>query len=282
MNGHGDSTRSGDQARAEGGGSVAEQEPAAGGATSPSAEPAQPTSEASADTGEGPYTRTPVSRRPLGCLIEIAETLVLTIIIFWLIQTFVAQPYQVQQSSMLTTLEEGQYVLVDKLTPHFDPYNRGDIIVFNPLSRDDSCADPVTTGAGIDATPYIKRVIGEPGDQLELRDGDVLVNDMRLDEAYVNGADTRPLGNDDSWTVPSDRLFVMGDNRDNSTDSRSEQIGMVCLNDVVGRAWLRYWPLSAMGILQTPTYPEVPSAAASPPASLAAPPNARPADTVAR
>lgn len=281
MNGHGDSTRSGDQARAEGGGSVAEQEPTAGRAEWSAEESSRPASEVSADTGEAPYTRSPVSRRPLGCLIEIAETLVLTIIIFWLIQTFVAQPYQVQQSSMLTTLEEGQYVLVDKLTPHFDPYNRGDIVVFSPVSRNDSCADPVTTEAGTDATPYIKRVIGEPGDLVELSDGDVLVNGARLEEAYVNGADTRPLGNDDSWTVPADRLFVMGDNRDNSTDSRSEQIGMVCLNDVVGRAWLRYWPLSAMGILQTPTYPDVPSSAASRPASLAAPPNA-PAHTVAR
>ena len=281
MNGHGNSTRSGDQARAEGGGSVAEQEPTAGGAEGPAAEPARLPGGASADTGEAPYTRSPVSRRPLGCLIEIAETLVLTIIIFWLIQTFVAQPYQVQQSSMLTTLEEGQYVLVDKLTPYFDPYNRGDIVVFSPLSRNDSCADPVSTGSGIDATPYIKRVIGEPGDQVELRDGEVLLNGARLEEAYVNGADTRPLGDDDSWTVPSDRLFVMGDNRNNSTDSRSEQIGMVCLSDVVGRAWLRYWPLSAAGILQTPTYPNVPSSAASQPASLAAPPDARPADTVA-
>ncbi len=73
-----------------------------------------------------------MSRRPLGCLFEIVETLVLTLLIFLVIQNFVAQPYRVQQQSMEHTLEPEQYVLVDKLTPHFGPYNRGDIVVFNP------------------------------------------------------------------------------------------------------------------------------------------------------
>lgn len=204
-----------------------------------------------------------VSQRPLGCLIEIVETLVLTIVIFWLIQTFVAQPYRVEQESMRSTLEPNQYVLVDKLSPHFDDYSRGDIVVFNPVQREDSCAAPVT-GGFTDVTPYIKRVIGEPGDEVELHDGEVVVNGVTIDEPYVHGVTTQPLSDVDSWTVPADRLFVMGDNRDNSTDSRSEQIGMICETDVVGRAWLRYWPVDTIGILQTPTYPDVPAAAAAP------------------
>ncbi|CAN5780536.1 signal peptidase I [soil metagenome] len=204
-----------------------------------------------------------MSRRPLGCLIEIAETLILTIVIFWLIQTFVAQPYRVEQESMRATLEPDQYVLVDKLTPLFDSYSRGDIVVFNPNLREGSCTDdPVDVGD--DLTPYIKRVIGEPGDLVELIEGDVSVNGVSVDEPYVAGVPTRPLGGGESWTIEQGRLFVMGDNRDNSTDSRSDQIGEICTNDVVGRAVLRYWPLTALGILQTPTYPGVPSSSPAP------------------
>lgn len=213
------------------------------------------------------YTRSSVSNKPLGCLIEIAETLILTIIIFWLIQTFVAQPYRVEQESMRTTLEPNQYVLVDKLSPHIDSYSRGDIVVFNPVLRDECSADVV--GGLTDVTPYIKRVIGEPGDTVELVDGSVVVNGVTLDEPYVRGAETVPLSGETEWTVPSDRMFVMGDNRENSTDSRSDQIGMVCTRDVIGRAWLRYWPIDTLGILQTPTYPGVPAASPLPTASPA-------------
>jgi signal peptidase I len=198
-------------------------------------------------------------------LIEIAETLVLTIIIFWLIQSFVAQPYRVEQESMRTTLEPNQYVLVDKLSPHFDSYSRGDIVVFNPVLRDTCTAD--VTGGLTDVTPYIKRVIGEPGDRVELVEGDVEVNGVALDEPYIHGAQTVPLSGETVWRVPADRLFVMGDNRQNSTDSRSDQIGMICARDVIGRAWLRYWPIDTLGILQTPTYPNVPAASPLPTAA---------------
>ena len=246
------------RATAESGGSVAEPPP-------PEAEPADGTP----THGDRGYTPSPVSRRPLGCLIEIAETLVLTIIIFWLIQSFVAQPYRVEQESMRSTLEPNQYVLVDKLSPHFDSYSRGDIVVFNPVLREGECTSDVTGGFP-DVTPYIKRVIGEPGDEVELVDGEVRVNGKLLDEAYVNLDEqgnrmtTQPLSGETRWVVPADRLLVMGDNRENSTDSRSDQIGMICTRDVVGRAWLRYWPIVTLGVLQTPTYPGVPSASPLP------------------
>lgn len=207
------------------------------------------------------YTRGPVSRRPLGCLIEIAETLILTLVIFWVIQTFVAQPFQVQQDSMSGTLEEGQYVLVDKLTPHFDSYSRGDIVVFNPVTHEEACTDPSSDIPTEGDTPFIKRVIGEPGDSVSIREGSVFVNGVLIPEPYVHGAQTTQLSDEDTWTVPADRLFVMGDNRPGSRDSRS--FGPICAREVVGRAWLRYWPLNTLGILQTPTYPNVTPAAAA-------------------
>ena len=123
-----------------------------------------------------PILRELVTRRPaLGCLFEIVETLVLTLIIFFVIQTFVAQPYKVQQQSMEHTLEPDQYVLVDKLTPRFDTYKRGDIVVFTP--PDDWVQE--------DGTPFIKRVIGIGGDTVEIRDGNVFVNGTEIDEPYV-------------------------------------------------------------------------------------------------
>jgi signal peptidase I len=218
----------------------------------------------------GLYTRLPVNRRPVGCLIEIAETVILTVIIFLAIQTFVAQPYRVEQESMRDTLEPDEYVLVDKLTPRFDDYSRGDIIVFRPVVREESCDAPPNGDEADDEPPFIKRVIGVAGDHVELRDGNVLVNGAQLDEPYIKGSATRSLTEQSEWDVMPNRLFVMGDNRDNSTDSRSDQIGPICQADVIGRAWLRYWPINTLGILATPTYPNVPPATgAATPASSA-------------
>ena len=175
------------------------------------------------------------------------ETLVLTIIIFLVIQTFIAQPFQVQQESMENSLLPGQYVLVDKLTPHFEPYQRGDVVVFTPPDAIEG------------TTPYIKRIIGLPGDRIEIRDGAVYVNGAKLDEPYVYGGQpTEPGPQGDILVVPAGEYFCLGDHRLDSTDSRS--FGFVKGSSIIGRAWLRYWPLDALEILPTPTYAHVPSA----------------------
>jgi signal peptidase I len=188
----------------------------------------------------------------LGCLVEIVETLVLTLIIFFVIQTFVAQPYKVQQQSMEHTLEPDQYVLVDKLTPRFDTYKRGDIVVFTPP------ADWVQT----DGTPFIKRVIGLAGDTVEIRDGNVYINGTKIDEPYLYrdqpGDPPQPTtvqGDTDHWVISPGNVFLMGDHRANSEDSRT--FNEVPVSQIIGRAWLRYWPLDVFGILHTPTYPEL-------------------------
>jgi signal peptidase I len=194
----------------------------------------------------------PSKRRPaLGCLFEIVETLVLTLLIFWVIQSFVAQPYRVQQESMEHTLEPDQYVLVDKLTPRFDTYKRGDIVVFEP---------PPIWAPGRDQ-PFIKRVIGVGGDTVEIKDGSVFLNGIKLlEDGYVyqeNGETqaTAPLGPETRWVIPEGDLFLMGDHRGNSSDSR--EFGPVPIDTVIGRAWLRYWPLDAFSILPTPTHLEL-------------------------
>jgi signal peptidase I len=195
-----------------------------------------------------------VTRRPFfGCLFEIVETLVLTLIIFIVIQTFIAQPYMVKQMSMEHTLEPDQYVLVDKLTPRFDTYKRGDIVVFTPP------ADWIQE----DGTPFIKRVIGLGGDTIEIRDGDVFINGTKIDEstylyAQPPGSAPQPTtvqGDTNKWVIPTGEVFLMGDHRMNSADSRT--FGPVEVTNIIGRAWLRYWPLPVFGVLSTPTYPEL-------------------------
>ena len=209
----------------------------------------------SASSAVRPYTADLVSRRPWGCLFEIVETLVLTLLIFLVIQNFVAQPYRVQQQSMEHTLEPEQYVLVDKLTPHFGPYSRGDIVVFNP---------PSSWTQQADGTPYIKRVIGVGGDQIEIKDdGTVWVNGTQLIEPYLFAVDGQPqptvASGQNRWVVPAGELFVMGDHREKSADSRA--FGTVPVSAVIGRAWLRYWPFDTFGVLTTPSHPELASPA---------------------
>ena len=194
--------------------------------------------------------------RAHGCLLEAAETLVLTLIIFLVIQTFVAQPYQVEQQSMENTLLPHQYVLVDKLTPRFDPYKRGDIVVFTP------------PGGSSSSTPFIKRVIGLPGDVLDLRNGHVFINGQEINEPYVYPGDsTEPKSSLHHWVVPPNALFLMGDYRKVSQDSRA--FGPVPIANIIGRAWLRYWPLDTFEVLATPRYPDLsPLAPAASPAAV--------------
>ena len=185
-------------------------------------------------------------------LIEIVETVVLTILIAVFIQTSVAQPYRVEKISMQDTLQDGQMVLVDKLTPRIGGYHRGDIVVFQPPPADGD-------------VPFIKRVIGVEGDLIELRDGLVHLNGVALDEsAYVyHGQRTDPMDGISSWVVPVGQLFVLGDHRANSSDSRTA-LGPIPVSSVIGRAILRYWPIASLQVIQPPPLRAAPEAASVP------------------
>jgi signal peptidase I len=191
-----------------------------------------------------------MSPRWRGCLLEIVETIVLTLLIYLVVQNFVAQPYQILQVSMEHTLEPGQYVLVDKLSPHFSDYKRGDVIVFEPPAGYQEDGQNV---------PFIKRVIGLGGDTVEVKDGAVWVNGAPLTEPYVyEGQTTDPPGSGQTvWQVPAGDLFVMGDHRQASQDSRV--FGPIAKSTVIGRAWLRYWG-GAFGLVTSASYDNVPNA----------------------
>jgi signal peptidase I len=150
------------------------------------------------------------------------------------------------------TLEPGQYVLVDKLSPHFSDYKRGDVIVFEPP------AGFQEDGQNI---PFIKRVVGVAGDTVEVKDGAVWVNGVKLSEPYVyEGQTTEALTGQAIWQVPSGYLFVMGDHRQESQDSRV--FGPIAKSTVIGRAWLRYWG-GPFGFVGSASYGPIPAASPS-------------------
>ncbi len=160
---------------------------------------------------------------------EVVETVVLTLVIFFLIQT-VVRNFRVVGTSMEPNLHTGEYLIVDKVSYRLGPPQRGDVIVFEP---------PVSAEGD-----YVKRVIGLPGELVEVRNGQVLVNGQSIDEPYV----VRPASYSmDARRVGPDELFVLGDNRNMSSDSHSW--GMLPMDKVVGKAIVSYWPPSLWGLI---------------------------------
>jgi signal peptidase I len=162
-------------------------------------------------------------------ILDVLETLVLSVVLFLGINAVSAR-IRVESISMQPNLFAGDFVIVNKLAYKLGIPQRGDIIVFRYPP------DPTQT-------PYIKRVIGLSGDQIHIADGKVYVNDKLLGEPYLKTVTSR--GGD--WTVPANSLFVMGDNRNNSSDSRSW--GMVPMENVIGKALVIYWPPEDWGLL---------------------------------
>jgi len=188
--------------------------------------------------------------QPRRWVVEVVQSVLLAALLFALISSFVAQPVQVELTSMEPTLEPGDHLLVDKLTPRWDAYDRGDIVVFDAPPPYDA-----------DGVPYVKRVVALPGETVSIENGAIFVAapggaPVRLDEPYLDGAGpTLPRGvsGDTTWRVPDDAVFVLGDNRGGSVDSRT--FGTLALDRVLGRAWLRYLPIdriTALGASRAP------------------------------
>ncbi|MBU0492946.1 MAG: signal peptidase I [Chloroflexi bacterium] len=164
---------------------------------------------------------------------EVLETAVITLFIFFVVQIGI-QNYKVLGSSMEPNLHQGQYLLVNKIEYRLHAPARGDIIVFHyPNNPSDD---------------YVKRIIGLPGETLEIRDGAVYADGVQLDEPYLRAQTTSRY----TGVVPEDTVFVMGDNRGNSSDSRSW--GALPLRYIVGRAVLCYWPPEQWTILPGYSY----------------------------
>jgi signal peptidase I len=159
---------------------------------------------------------------------DVVETLLLVLVIFVVVNALTGR-FQVRGSSMEPSLHDGQFVIVSRLSYQLGEPQRGDIVVFEPPN-----------GSSDD---YIKRIIGLPGEHVEIRDGSVWIDGRRLEEPYVNS----PIGDFGTWELGPDEYLVMGDNRANSSDSRSW--GTLPRENIVGRAWICYWPPQFWGLV---------------------------------
>ena len=167
----------------------------------------------------------------LRLLREVLETILPAILIALLINVFVGQATRVEGQSMEPSLHTDQRLVVEKLSYRFRGPQRFEIVVLKLPSQGDEL--------------LIKRVIGLPGETIEIHDGQVYVNGESLQESFVQG-DTFP-GRSESVIVPPLHVYVLGDNRNHSNDSRS--FGPVPIENIVGRAWISYWPLEQVGLV---------------------------------
>lgn len=170
-------------------------------------------------------------RRTGRLLREVAETVLIAVLLALVVRAFLVESFEVQGHSMEPTLHDGERLLVNKFLYRFQDPTRGDIVVFRyPLGTE---------------RDFIKRVIGVPGDRVRIEEGRVFVNGELLEEPYVARRDGYSMP---ERVVPPGHLFVLGDNRGNSEDSRI--FGFVPLHLLVGKAMVVYWPPEGARILR--------------------------------
>lgn len=175
-------------------------------------------------------------KKILQFITETGKTIIVSLVAVYLIRSFIVQPFYVRGASMEPNFEDGQYLIINEIGYRFEKPERGDVIVFRyPL-------DP--------SEYFIKRVIGLPGDMVEIDDGRVFVNGNELEESYIpRGVFT--YGKTKISLSPTE-YYVLGDNRPASSDSR--RWGVLPARNIVGRVWLRGWPLAKVGVIPEPSY----------------------------
>jgi len=179
--------------------------------------------------------------RALGALfIDFIETSVFALLIFIFMYIFLFRPHQVKGNSMYPNFHDAEYLLTNKIVYHFYPIQRGDVIIFKAPQNEDY--------------DYIKRVIGLPGETAMIANGNVYINNQQLNESnYLDKqVKTSPglfLTEGKKVTIPENEYLVLGDNRDFSSDSRDW--GFVPKENIIGKAWFRYWPFSKIGLVRS-------------------------------
>ena len=175
-------------------------------------------------------------RSILGELLSWLIYIVIVVILSLGIITFIGQRTKVSGHSMETTLSDGDNLIVDKISYRFRDPERFEIIVF-PFQYEEH-------------TYYIKRIIGLPGETVQVIDGYVYINGEMLDENYGLEVMDDPGIAAEPITLGEDEYFVLGDNRNHSSDSRDPSVGVLHRNDIMGRAWIRIWPFDKFGVIK--------------------------------
>ena len=179
----------------------------------------------------------PPERSHVRGILEFVLLIVGVLVVVWLLHTFVFQPYRIPSGSMETTIMTDDMVLAEKVSYYFREPESGDIVVFDDTN--------------VDGRHLIKRCIAVGGQTVELIDGKVVVDGVVLDEPYTNNHPSYPLNSKTvtyPYKVPEGYIWVMGDNRTNSQDSR--YFGAISLDSVIGRGVFVYWPISNIGVLE--------------------------------
>lgn len=171
---------------------------------------------------------------------DILETIVFALAIFVIVYLFLAQPHQVQGNSMVPNFLSGEYILTNKITYRFEDPERGHVVVFkSPLEKD-----------------FIKRIIAVPGEKIKILGGKVYINDKLLNESYLPATtftqEGLKLHDGETLTLPEGQYAVFGDNRNQSYDTRDW--GFIEKKDIIGKAWVIYWPLNKMGFVPHADY----------------------------
>lgn len=181
-------------------------------------------------------------RRIVNFFMDFLETSVVALSIFVVVYLFFVQPHEIKGNSMEPNFHNNEYILTDKISYRFSEPQRGDVIIFKAPRNPDQ--------------DYIKRIIGVPGNMVKIQGGSVYINGVKLDETYLKDSTNLLPGNSlkegQEITVGPNTFFVLGDNRSHSSDSR--EFGPIASNLIIGKALLRYWPLTEFGLVSGAHY----------------------------